>query len=1012
MEFTTFQPNMTFKMKTRAIIVATGLLLPFQNCGPAFKTGMKPLSQASFGSRAEMAKPQVALVQPPLALSKVRNLNLIIKVLTDVDAVIASVSCKLDSNPIVDCLNLSLNLTNLADGDHVIKLVAADDKGNVSDDKFYNFRIDGTAPIVRITSAPAAVVGATSAQLVFTATDALSAVKNTECSHNSGAFIPCNNPFNLSNLAVGNHDVKIRATDEAGNVSPEVTAAWSIDLNAPILSYSAKPNAFSNSRMATFAFSGTASGVALTSYQCSQDGGSFADCTSPKVLSGLSEGNHAFSIKGVSSAGIASSALTVNWTVDTVLPTTPIIMANIASPTAQTSASFSFSSTDAGSMIASFQCSTNGAAFADCTSPRTVSGLGEGNHSFQVRSFDGAGNVSAVKAFAWTVAFPAAALDGKMLFANNCASCHNAADYYVAGRSAKDDRTAIQISAAITSIASMSGLKGLTTAQIEAIAQYIKIPVPTSMACAADFKPERAPVRLLSHTEYDNIAQDVFMSKKRPSADAKFVNSAAGSSGFLNTSVTSEANSPAISVVTVEKYLAAADIIADELIANKAQAGSGYSILAACAVGTATVTEACYDSIVRNVGLAVWRRPISETTANNEFARLKALLKSGTQSATSSTFDSGLKTFVKALLMSPHFIAVTFAPATAVVAGASFNLNDYQLASRLAFFLWASSPDTALLNAAKAGTLSQTTNLQTQVLRMLKDPKAKRFSTRMTNEWLGVNSIAGLGVPGIDANTLGSMIAETQYMFEDIMTSDVSFLNTVAADYSFLNKPLADYYGVAFTGTDPARFYKTSLATTQRRGVLNHASFLISTSGGNDKTHPVIRGKLVSTRFGCYEIAPPPGDLDTTLPQSLPLNATPAEVLAIHTQKIQCASCHTTLDPYGLPLETYDMKGNWRSKYAELGDRPIVTSGVLPSGERFNDTAGFMSVMASSETIRSCLVKKVMSAGLARRVANADDRCISTQISSTNMTPGSKFSDLIFNIVNSRQFKMQTTEGL
>jgi hypothetical protein len=525
-----------------------------------------------------------------------------------------------------------------------------------------------------------------------------------------------------------------------------------------------------------------------------------------------------------------------------------------------------------------------------------------------------------------------------------------------------------------------------------------------TVTCNAKALPGRAPLRLLSNSEYDNIAADIFQSKTNPSIDAKFVLSAPGTSGFTNTNITSEPSAPDIDGIMVEKFWTAAGEIANEVIANKSQTGSFYSKTTSCA-SSSSIAESCYDTIVREVTLKVWRRPVSESAANNEFARLKAILKKG------SSFDVGFKDFLKALLVSPNFLVVSWKPAAAMGAGQAFNLDAYQLASRLSFFLWQSAPDDQLLSLAKSGKLGETETLQNQVLRMLKDIKGKRFASVMTEEWLEVNNILGLGLTIIDNATLNAMIYETRLMFEDIVTNDLSFLNLLSADYSYMNKALADYYGVAFSGSDPSRFYKTSLASTSRRGVLTHASFLVATAGAPDKTHPVLRGKKIASKFGCLEVAPPPADLDTSLPPSLPSNATPAEILAVHTQKVQCAGCHRILDPYGLAMESFDTRGKWRTNYINLGGRPIDAKGTLPTGENFTTTQDFMSTLRDSADVKSCLVRNVMSLGLTRKVASADDRCGSLKISEVGMTPNSKFSDLIANIVTSRQFRMQSTEA-
>lgn len=529
--------------------------------------------------------------------------------------------------------------------------------------------------------------------------------------------------------------------------------------------------------------------------------------------------------------------------------------------------------------------------------------------------------------------------------------------------------------------------------------------VGVTASCNAKMQPGRAPLRLLSNNEYDHIASDLFLSQIKPSAVAKFNLSAPGPSGFTNTHITSDPTAPVIDVMMAEKFWTAAGALAEDVISKKTQANSFYTRFAACALQSSTVSDSCYNSIVREITLRVWRRPVSETAANNEFARLKAILKNG------SSFDLGFRDFVKALVMSPHFLVVSLHPSTALSAGQAFNLDSYQLASRLSFFIWQSTPDDTLLNLAKSGALNDAATLQEQVGRMLKDTKAKRFASVMTEEWLEVNNILGLGLTTINNATLNSMVLETRYMFEDIVTNDESFVNLLSADYSFLNKTLADYYGVPFPGTNTSQFYKTSLASTPRRGVLNHASFLVASAGAPNKSHPVLRGKKVALKMGCMEVAPPPADIDTSLPANLPMNATPKETLAVHTERAQCAGCHRVMDPFGLALETYDARGIWRTNYMDLSGQPVDPSGTLPTGESFSTTQDFMRTLRESAKIKSCVVRNVMSLGLTRKVASTDDQCDAQKISEVYMTPNAKFSDLITNIVTSRQFRMQTMEA-
>lgn len=918
-----------------------------------------------------------------------------------------SITCQLNNEPSQDCSSGSIVFPSLADGDHQATISTVTSTGAITQMKRV-FRKDTTGPVLTVTNNISAVTAKTSASFKFFATDALSRVRGYKCALDGKAFSRCSSPLNRSGLVSGkSYSVSIRASDRAGNLSKIYSFSWTVKGGVPTAVLSSNlPSPMTSSTQITLTFTGTNA----ASFKCSLDGAVSTVCTSPQTLTVSANKLHQFSVTPISATSVLGAASSYSWTVDTLPPTSPTLLANIPTSTTSKSATFNFSSTDNLSGVTHYTCSLNNAAPITCTTPYNLTVNNDGAYTLAVRAVDSAGNTSAPGSFSWTVSatMPPPA-DGKTLFASNCASCHNGPDTFDSTKTTKTNRTSAQISASINSLAPMNtiaGLKTLTTVQIDAIAAYLKTtPPPPALACSTPFAPERTPLRLLSNLEYDSIAADIFLSKRKPSLDTKFDVPALGSSGFSNTSMTSETSSPPISDLTVEKYWTAAGALANEVIANKSQSGSAYSALASCAVGVSSVTDTCYNSILRNVTLKVWRRPVSETSTNNEFSRLMPILKSG------GSFDVGFRDFLKALLISPNFLVVSFTPGTTVSTTSQvFTLNNYQLASRLSFFLWQSAPDDTLLGLAANGTLSNTTTLQSQVLRMLKDPKGKRFASVMTNEWIGANQILGLGLTTVDTATLNSMVAETQFMFEDIVNTDSSFLNSISANYSFLNKVLADYYKVPFNGAVSTQFYKTSLDSTPRRGVLNQAAFLIATSGAPNQTHPVSRGKIIARKIACYDIAPPPANLDTSLPANIPANSTPAEILAIHTQRAQCAGCHNSIDPHGLPLETFDSRGIWRTNYLDIGGRSIDQSGKLPSGETFSSTQEFMSTLINSSNVRSCLVRNVMAAGLARKVASLNDQCNATQISELSMNTNSKLSDLISNIVISRQFRMQTTE--
>jgi hypothetical protein len=515
------------------------------------------------------------------------------------------------------------------------------------------------------------------------------------------------------------------------------------------------------------------------------------------------------------------------------------------------------------------------------------------------------------------------------------------------------------------------------------------------VACSTTFAPQNTPIHLLSNAELDNSIADLFYTTTQASAVAKFDEVKAGPSGFSN-----DTSLVPITDLMVEKFWNAAEQLSAEVIASKASGTGPYSKLATCAVGKTTVADSCYDSIVRRQAMRFWRRPVTDA----EYTRLLPIIKAG------ASFDEGLGNFLKALVISPNFSFVAIAPPDTTAAGSTFNLSEYELATRLSYFLWQTTPDDTLLAAAGAGTLSSPAQLNAQIARMLRDPKSLRFADSLTNEWLGLKQFLNLGITAISPTTLAAMITETKMMFQDVIANDRSLMTAMSADYSFMNKALADYYGVPFTGADANAFFKISLAGTPRRGVVTQAAFLANTSGSPFETHAVLRGKAIANRIVCAHIPPPPANLDTSPPQMLPVNATPKEMLAEHTTRTACSGCHNILDPYGLSFESFDPFGKWRTTYPSLGNRTIDPSTTLPSGEAIATTAEMISYLGSSSAVRSCLSKNLLGLGLTRAASASDDACTSSTLGAMNMNPNSKFSELITSIVTSRQFLMQTGE--
>ena len=255
---------------------------------------------------------------------------------------------------------------------------------------------DTTAPDTTITANPPALTNATSAGFSFTATEAGSTF---ECKLDGAAFAACTSPQNYSALAVGSHTFQVRAIDAAGNTDPTpATFSWTIDTTAPDTTLTATPPAVTSSTSASFSFTATEAG---STFECKLDGGAFGACTSPQNYSALAAGAHTFQVRAVDPAGNTDpTPATFGWTIDTTAPDTTLT-ATPPAVTNSTSASFSFTATEAGS---TFECKRDGAAFGACTSPQNYSALAAGAHTFQVRAIDRAGNIDPTPAtFSWTI---------------------------------------------------------------------------------------------------------------------------------------------------------------------------------------------------------------------------------------------------------------------------------------------------------------------------------------------------------------------------------------------------------------------------------------------------------------------------------------------------------------------------------------------------------------------------------------------------------------------------------
>ncbi|MBL8822919.1 MAG: DUF1592 domain-containing protein [Planctomycetia bacterium] len=389
-----------------------------------------------------------------------------------------------------------------------------------------------------------------------------------------------------------------------------------------------------------------------------------------------------------------------------------------------------------------------------------------------------------------------------------------------------------------------------------------------------------------------------------------------------------------------------------------------------------------------------FRRPVS----TSETDRLMKLFDQASQRG--ANFEEAHKLPLQAILISPHFLfRVEKDDSTASVR----SLNDYELASRLSYFIWSSMPDETLFNLAKQGKLKDPEVLQLQARRMLRDPKALALVENFAGQWLQLRNLQQATpdpkrFPTFDEPLRQAMQKETELFFQELLVRDLPITTFLDADFTFVNERLAKHYGLKeVKGLD---FRKVSLKETPRRGILTHASILTMTSNPT-RTSPVKRGKWVLETILGTPPPPPPPDVPE-LKETEELKGTLRQRMEQHRVNPNCATCHQRMDPIGFGFENFDAVGTWRTKD---GSDPVDPAGTLPSGQSFKSPQELVVLLKQrDEDFRRCLTEKMVTFAIGRGIVSSD-RPHLAEIAQAAQKRGDTLSALIQEIVKSEPFQ-------
>jgi mono/diheme cytochrome c family protein len=406
-------------------------------------------------------------------------------------------------------------------------------------------------------------------------------------------------------------------------------------------------------------------------------------------------------------------------------------------------------------------------------------------------------------------------------------------------------------------------------------------------------------------------------------------------------------------------------------------------------------TAPCERRIVTELARRAYRRPATPQEVSSLLTLATNDRKRG------ASFEQSIGVAIEAMLVSPNFLfRIEGDPKT----GPERQNSQFELASRLSYFLWSSMPDDELLLCAERKTLGNPEVLESQVRRMLKDSKVSALVENFGGQWLRFRALESVqpdpvAFMAFDDYLRLSMQRETEMFLQNLLSTDGSVLDILNGKYSFLNEELARFYGIG--GVVGPEFRKVDLTGTPRGGVLTQGSVL-TTSSYATRTSVVLRGKWVLENLLNAPVPPAPPGVPPFDENKAGTTMSQRQQMEEHRANPVCASCHSRMDPIGFGLENFDAIGRWRMNDGRF---PIDASGTLPNGKHFNGPGELEGVLLENrEAFAQCIAEKLLIYALGRGIEPYDRpsvKTIAAQVAKDNY----RISSLILGIVKSPEFQ-------
>jgi hypothetical protein len=499
--------------------------------------------------------------------------------------------------------------------------------------------------------------------------------------------------------------------------------------------------------------------------------------------------------------------------------------------------------------------------------------------------------------------------------------------------------------------------------------------------------PGRVTIHRLNRAEYNNTIRDLVGVDFKPAND--FPVDDAGY-GFDN--IGDVLSMPPI---LMEKYLNAAEQVVEQAF----QSPEIKKKLLNPSPNPKFDKEKGARVILRAFADRAYRRPATDA----ELKRLMRLVDSTQKNGESN--EQAIELAMQAILVSPHFLFRIEIGQDNEKPTESYGLNDWELATRLSYFLWSTMPDDELYALCREGKLRRDDNLEKQVRRMLKDPKASALVDNFFDQWLQIRGLKTFTpdpkqFPSFTEPLRAAMQKETELFCQHIVAEDRSVLEFLDTNYTFVNETLAKHYGI--DGVNGDNFRKVTFEDERRGGVLTQASILTITSNPT-RTSPVKRGKWILENILGTPPPPPPANVPELKDgNDAALSGTLRQRMEQHRADPNCATCHQRMDPLGFGFENFDAIGAWRAKE---GKSDIDASGVLPGDVKFNGPGELRVILKRRVgAFGRCLTEKMLTYALGRGMERTD-KCTIDEIARNVAKDNYKFSSLVLEIVKSDAFQ-------